>query len=95
MIHCHRKHRPARFCGLVILADIPRHHLFFRFKKTSLLQIMQDGIQRAGAESVPMSFQFTDHIQPKNGFDGGMVQDVQADKAKEEITSYIIVIVIR
>ena len=49
---------------------------------------MKYRIERTRAEAVAEGLQFSDHVQSEDRFDGGVVQDVQADKANEKITDY-------
>ncbi len=37
-----------------------------------------------------MPSQFADHIQSKDGFDGGVMKDVQSEEAQEEVSGYLI-----
>ena len=51
---------------------------------------MKYRIARTQAEAVAVGLQFPDHVQTEDGSDGGVVQDVQAEKTNEEITGYFI-----
>src|SRR5208283_5419492 len=54
-----------------------------------LLQPVQDGVQRAGAQSVPVSGEFFDHRKPIEQARKSVMQKVQANQTTVEPASVI------
>jgi len=59
-----------------------------RLKVSFRFEAMKDGVEGAGAQLIPMTGQFFDDAQSEDSLFGGMMKDVKADEATDDITIY-------
>ena len=54
------------------------------------LELMKDGVERAGTELVAVPAQLSDESQPIHGFFARVVEDVDLDEAEEELAEHVV-----
>jgi hypothetical protein len=62
--------------------DAGRAQVAFRF------QAMEERIERAGAQAIPVMGQFLDDAQTEDRLLGSMMEDMEADEAADDVTIY-------
>jgi len=69
----------------VVLSSLSRDNNVFAGKVPTSLKVMENRIERSGAQFVSVVLQFFDHAHPANGFFFCVVQDMQPHKSSEEM----------
>lgn len=79
---------PAR-CGAIEAAYLRAGAYRRRLKVAFCFEAMKDGVKGAGAQFIPMMGQFIDDAQSEDRLFGGMMEDVKADEATNDVTIYL------
>jgi hypothetical protein len=59
-----------------------------RLKVAFRFEAMKDGVEGARAQLIPMMGQFLDDAQSEDSLFGGMMEDMKADEATDDVTIY-------
>src|SRR5205823_514889 len=81
---------PSRVRDRVVLADLAVDDTIFTRKVPGGLQAVEDWVERARAEFIPMPPQLLDHRQPVDRLLVCVMQNVDLDEAQEELTEHAI-----
>ena len=69
----------------IIFSSLSRDHHIFAGKVPTAVKVMEDRVERSGAEFVAVVLQFFDHAHPANGLFLSVVQDMQPYESSEEV----------